>query len=408
MSKNPMLKIVSVLRAGQAPGRRLVVTRKFVEGLVAYRRSWTGEMAVYMPPGASATGNLDDVVLDPDEFPCEVKVIGPEHFAREVSTDRDAVILLSLDDFHQSSLSSVCARNGIPSVYVSEYSIKTRLQIVDATARNPVRRIRRKMWESGLEERRRKALTIASGLQANGTPTFDDYQSIKPDALLFFDTRVGESMVASEEQVQAKFGSEINAQPLRLLFSGRFTAMKGVMDLIEVARELKKLRVNFTLTLCGDGELRGALEKSIQTYGLSDCVTLTGVLNFTTELIPLVKGSVDLFLCCHPQGDPACTYLETMACGVPIAGYDNDAFAGVVRHSGAGWVVPMHRPERLAAEIHRLANQRGELLAASLKALRFARQHTFEKTFERRVEHLRAVAENVFANRTGHSQEAVS
>jgi colanic acid/amylovoran biosynthesis glycosyltransferase len=273
------------------------------------------------------------------------------------------------------------------------------LQIIDATALNPLRRLRRKMWESGEEKRRRKALMLASGLQANGTPTYDDYQSIQPAALLFFDTRVAETMVASEDQVRSKFSPESARRPLRLLFSGRFSAIKGVMDLIEVARELQRLQVEFQFTLCGDGDLRGPLEDAIRSHSLSDCVTLAGVLDFTTELVPLVKSSIDLFVCCHPQGDPSCTYLETMACGVPIAGYGNDAFAGVVRHSGAGWITPMLQPQKLAAEIQRLSRQRDELLAISLKALRFAQQHTFEKTFERRVEHLRAVSEKAFVGR---------
>ena len=281
---------------------------------------------------------------------------------------------------------------------MSEYSLKTRLQIVDATVPNPLKRVRRKIWEYGEEKRRRKALTLASGLQTNGTPTYDDYQSIRPAALLFFDTRLGEAMVASEDQVRAKFAPERAGQPLRLLFSGRLSAMKGVMDLIEVARELQRLQVEFHLTLCGDGELRGPLGETIRANGLSDCVTLAGILDFAMELVPLVKRSVDLFVCCHPQGDPSCTYLETMACGVPIAGYNNDAFAGVVRHSGAGWLTPMLKPEWLAAEIHRLSRQRDELLTISLKALRFARQHTFEKTFERRVEHLRVVWEKALTD----------
>lgn len=399
MLNDPLLKIISVLPAGQTSDGRLVVTHKFVDGLAAYRRNWTGGMTLYMPPGASTTGNLDDVVLAPREFPCEVNIIRREQFAQAASGDRDAVVLLSLDDFHQNSLAAVCAHNGVPSVYVSENSIRTRLQMVDATVRNPLKRLRRKIWESGEEKRRLKALILASGLQANGTPTYDDYQSIQPDALLFFDTRLEDALAASEDQVRAKFAAKRADQPLSLFFSGRFMAIKGVMDLIAVARELRRLQVEFQLTLCGDGELRGALEEAVRASNLSNHVKLTGMLDFKTELVPLVKNSVDLFVCCHLQGDPSCTYLETMACGVPIAGYDNDAFAGVVRHSGAGWLAPMSKPEWLAAEIRRLSSQRDELLTISIKALHFARQHTFEKTFEHRVKHLRAIAEKVFTDR---------
>ena len=392
----PVLKVVSVLPAGRAADGRIVVTRKFVEGLAAFKQMWQGPMVVYMPPGAVSSGNLDDVALLPEEFPCQAEVLDRTQFAAAVSKDSRALVLLSLDDFHQGGLAEVCAGNGVPAVFVSEYSLKTRLQIVDATERNPLRRLRRRIWETGEEKRRRRALKLAAGLQANGTPTYDDYRSIQPGACLFFDTRVKGETLATEEQVRARLALGEWPRRLRMLFSGRLTAMKGVMDLVKVASELRRRGVDFELSICGGGDLNGDLERAVEAEKLGDRVKLAGVLDFATGLVPLVKGSVDLFVCCHPQGDPSCTYLETMACGVPIAGYDNDAFAGVVRHSGAGWLAPIGDASGLAAGIERLSRQPQELLEGSLAALRFAREHTFEKSFENRVAHLRAVAERTF------------
>lgn len=389
----PILEIVSVLPVRRTEDGRTVVTRKFVEGLSAYRRSWPGEMVVYMPLGSAVTGNLDDVALSPDEFPCEIRVLEYGQFADSIMQTRNALVLLSLEDCRQARLPRVCAQARIPFVFVSENNLRTRLQIIDLTERNPLKRLRRRVWEYGEEKRRRKALSLAAGLQTNGTPTFDDYLSIQPEALLFFDSRVDASMLASEEQVREKFRSGVRSRPLRLLYSGRLTAIKGVMDLIEVAKELKQREVDFELAICGGGDLSGALQRAVQAHDLGDCVTLRGVLDFATELVPLVKSSADVFVCCHRQGDPSCTYLETMSCGVPIAGYGNDALTGIVRHSGTGWLAPIGRPDLLASEIERLASQRDELLAASLKALGFARQHTFEKTFERRVAHFCRIAD---------------
>jgi glycosyltransferase involved in cell wall biosynthesis len=80
-----------------------------------------------------------------------------------------------------------------------------------------------------------------------------------------------------------------------------------------------------------------------------------------------------------------------MACGVPIVGYGNEAFAGLARVSGNGWVTPIGQPLKLAERIATLEKDRPALESAAHEALAFARDHTFERTFQRRIDHLHAV-----------------
>ena len=82
-----------------------------------------------------------------------------------------------------------------------------------------------------------------------------------------------------------------------------------------------------------------------------------------------------------------------MSCGVPIVGYDNEAFEGIVKESAAGWLSPMNRPETLAETIARLANDRPALLEASRRAADFGRRHTFDRTFKARIEHMKSCLE---------------
>jgi colanic acid/amylovoran biosynthesis glycosyltransferase len=389
---NNTLKMVPALRAGRSGDGRIVLPKKYVDGLAQFRRFWRGVMTVYMAPGYSNTGNLDDSAYLPGDLPCEISILPHTEFARVLTADAHSVALLSLDDFRQSHLAAVCRTYGIPCAYVTEYSLVTRTQIIDSTVVNPLRRIRRKFWESQQERLRKSAVLSAAGLQCNGTPTFDAYQKLCPEALLFFDTRVSVDMIATEDEVRRKAAADRASLPLQLLFSGRLARMKGVMHLIEVAKALRKLNLDFHLSICGDGELKGELSQEIQKWGLSRLVSLEGALDFATELVPLVKRSADIFVCCHPQGDPSCTYLETMSCGVPIVGYANEAFEGIVRRSGAGWLTPINKPEVLAAEVARIQKQPGELLDMSLKALGFAKEHTLEATFARRANHLQALS----------------
>jgi hypothetical protein len=134
---------------------------------------------------------------------------------------------------------------------------------------------------------------------------------------------------------------------------------------------------------------------------------LPGNLDFKTELTPLTKRQVDVFVRCHRQGDPSCTYLDVLGWGVPFVGYDNEAFRGVVRHSHTGWMVPMNQPERLAGQIAVLNTNRAAAVSAAYQALDLARQHTFERTFLARIEHLRACANrDTSSPRNEHSRKS--
>jgi glycosyltransferase involved in cell wall biosynthesis len=167
--------------------------------------------------------------------------------------------------------------------------------------------------------------------------------------------------------------------------------MKGVNDLPLVAAHLKRMGVDFEMAICGDGEYLPQLKEDIARLGIADRVVLKGILDFKTGLVPFVTNEADLFVCCHRQGDPSCTYLETMACGVPIVGYGNEAFAGIARVAGTGWVTPVGQPIALAERIAALAQDHAALETAAHEALGFARGHTFEPTFRRRIDHLQQV-----------------
>ncbi|HSF76535.1 MAG TPA: hypothetical protein VLA84_22260 [Microcoleus sp.] len=84
--------------------------------------------------------------------------------------------------------------------------------------------------------------------------------------------------------------------------------------------------MKFELFISGIGELEEMMHQKIALNQLNDCVKMLGVPNFKTEFFPFVKNNIDLFVCCHRQGDPSCTYTETMAGGVPIVGSANEAF----------------------------------------------------------------------------------
>lgn len=389
MNSRDALLVLPALTAYPASNGAFVLTRKFIEGATAYAERWPGQVVVAVERAETRGDHLDSLAVHPEDVPFDLRWIDWENDSDGVNEliGESRIVLASLVDKH-THLGEVCAQLGVPLAYISEYSLNTRRQIIRAETANPVLRWRRERWTTQLENRYRASVALAAGIQCNGTPTFECYRHINPRPLLYFDTRVGESQLANCSVISKRIKEMQNGGPLRLAFSGRFIAMKGVDHLPLVAMELRRFGVPFFMDICGGGALKPLLRKQITRFNLPDRVKLTGVLDFHSQLLPMMARSVDLFVCCHRQGDPSCTYLETMSCGTPIAGYDNEAFRGVVDQSGAGWLAPMDDPTELAACIAALHRDRQLLAEAAFASLEFASQHTFEKVMQSRVDHL--------------------
>ncbi|VXD23480.1 Glycosyl transferase group 1 [Planktothrix serta PCC 8927] len=389
--KSLKLVLLPGLKVKKASNHQMIITQKFIDGVFEYQKYWPGSIVVLIEEDEGLNKNLDNRLINVDELPFDIEIINFDSIPERQELHENSVFLSSTS-FRHNQISKVCKSHNIPCIYITEYSLKTRMQIINATTQNPILRLRRYVWQILQEFKQRKAIAIANGVQCNGVPTYKAYQKITPNPCLYFDTRITEDMIVSPANLATRTDQCLEKKPLRLLFSGRLIKMKGADHLILVAENLKKLGVKFEMFICGDGELKETMQQQIELRGLSDSIKMLGVLEFKTELVPFVQKNVDLFICCHRQGDPSCTYLETMSCGVPIVGYDNEAFVGVVHHSQAGWFVKMNRPDLLAGKIAELNQNREAIVAESYQSLEFAKQHTFEKTFQRRIAHIQEIA----------------
>jgi len=386
------LVLLPSLRAQLGPKGGFVLTQKYLNGAAQYARSWPGPVVSLVRMDTSRTSDMDHVEVFAAH--CETGLERrPEDPGELIERLRRAKVVLAHLSRIEAPLAKLCREAGVPLVYGTEYTLATEEQIIDVETSNPVLRWRRKLWARRTERLRLESLALAAGVQCSGTPTFEVYRQHNARALLFFDNRVPGLSVVGNDALEAKLASLREARPLRLVFGGRLIPMKGVRHLPDVAASLARRGVDFRFAVFGSGPLEGELRAAIARCGLGDRMEVLGPLDFATEWIPTLKRSADLFVCCHPQGDPSSMYPEVMSCGVPIAGFDNEAFDGIVRHSGSGWLAPMHDAEALADRIAHLDRNRDELVRGARAAAAFAREHAFERTYARRTDHLRECAQ---------------
>lgn len=383
------LVVLPSLAAVRTPNG-VLVTRKFVEGMHSYCERWPGKVKTVMNVADSATNNLDNIEVRPGTLPFDIEVVSFQDRAAVLRAVSDAGIVLSTPHHHLHGLSRDLRQRGIVSVMCTEYSLRTRLDIVRAETPDLMRAARRAAWEVREEFLTRQDLQAAHGVQCNGTPTYDAYHELT-DAHLYFDTRVEERNFATDADTVDRAMRLRSGKPLQIAFSGRLIEIKGAHHLIPFARALRDLGVDFELSIYGGGALAQEIQRLIPWNGLPRYMTYKGVADFSTQLLPDLRNKIDLFIAPHLQGDPSCTYLETMACGVPIVGYANEAWQGILNRHSVGWASPVGNPRKLAKKIAELNANRQQIVSASWAAYEFARHHSFENTFHHRVEHLRSL-----------------
>lgn len=369
-------------------GEGFFLDRKMVDGLARYAELWPGPVRCLIRQGDRSSIAFGSWFKAAD-LPFDLRIV-PVELGDMGSAFEDAAIVLAAGDSHYDlSLPELIQA---PVVFIIEYTLGTRLKINRLQNGLSLQSLKSAIWTLKTERSRKQAFRRSAGLQCNGTPAFDAYRSLTPASLLYFDTRTRDEDQIDQESLLAKQTAIRSGRPLRLAFSGRLESMKGADHLVPVANELKKIGIAFSLDIYGDGTLREAIATQVADAGLNNVITLHGPVPFEETLIPAMIGRTDLFLCCHRQADPSCTYLETLSCGVPIVGYDNAAFVGVRALGNIGIAVPTDDPAAAAKAISQLAADRDLLATMTTSAAEIGRKFSFEKVFAQRVDHLRQVA----------------
>lgn len=381
------LLLVPFFRPGYSQAGRPVLSKRFVQAINCYAEYWAGNISVLCRTSAAVLHCLDPIEYQLDHHRFGLEIIESTEAQLRARLKHAAVMLVTLDEVNLH-LAPIARAVGVPLVWISEYSVRTRSQMIQLTVASPIRRAKQLVNNRWQEYRFIKELAQSVGVQCNGIPTYLDYRKLNANPLLFFDSRVTQDVVVLDSEISAKAQRLADGAPLRLAFSGRLTEIKGVQHLPHVAAELCRQGIPFTLDIYGDGNLKDQLAADINNLKLADYVRLRGVLDFRSQLMPTFRKDVDVFLCCHPQGDPSCTYLETLACGIPIIGYANEAWQGMYEFSNAGWLVEMGNIKQMAEVVAELHRNRAAWLPVAQAAQNFALQHIFEKTIKLRVEHL--------------------
>jgi colanic acid/amylovoran biosynthesis glycosyltransferase len=148
---------------------------------------------------------------------------------------------------------------------------------------------------------------------------------------------------------------EAGAQPVedteRVVCVGRLAEQKGQMLLLDAVARLAAEGVPLTLTLAGDGPMRGRLEEQIRRLGLTSRVRITGYLSNDAVRREMLAARV-LALPSFAEGLPV-VLMEALALGRPAVTTYVAGIPELVEDGVNGWLVPAGSVAELADALRR-------------------------------------------------------
>jgi colanic acid/amylovoran biosynthesis glycosyltransferase len=371
-------------------GDLLRVDRKFHLGMLAYADQIREPIVSFNPRIAPNMKIMDEVELRLSELPYSIRQLRLDSRGKVLRDDElglarqiRASSLIYGGAFGASEISKA---HGIPYILVLETDLQTQLVLTRSTVNGFLRKTVRSA--RCIEHYFRKsvpAMRNATAVHCNGYPVFYASAAYNANRLLYLDSRMTSSMLMSTEALEEKFKRR-KGRPWRLFYSGRYEAIKGALDVVQAVIECVKQGLPVELDCYGQGTLKSAMLKAVERADVSLQVRIHDAVPYPV-LVKLAREA-DLFVCCHVQSDPSCTYLESMGAGLAIVGYLNRMWVPMQEASGAGVVVPLRRPVAMAEAVSQLLASPERVNTMSRNALAFAARHVFESEFKKRTDAL--------------------
>ena len=168
------------------------------------------------------------------------------------------------------------------------------------------------------------------------------------------------------EKIRQQFNIPLNAPVVGSVF--RFYEEKRPFLWIDIAFEVLKLNPSVYFLLAGDGILRPDAEKYAKKLGVEPRIKFTGV---TASPLTTIKAMDVFLLCSRKEGLPN-VLIEAQAVGVPVVSTDAGGASETVINGETGYIIDDSKPEKIAAVIVKMLDNKIWLKKAGIKAAEFA------------------------------------
>lgn len=157
---------------------------------------------------------------------------------------------------------------------------------------------------------------------------------------------------------------------LHIASIGSLVAKKNHLLLIEIAHELRKSGVQFTIDIMGDGVLRNELQSRIDASSLNTEVLLRGL----TDQPETVLWKSSLYVHTATYEPFGLVLLEAMAAGLPVVTLNGGGNADIIEDGKNGFIIDSQDPKLFADKILEIWQDKKRYSEMSEYASRYAQQ----------------------------------
>ncbi|MEO8295616.1 MAG: glycosyltransferase [Gemmatimonadota bacterium] len=183
---------------------------------------------------------------------------------------------------------------------------------------------------------------------------------------------------------------------IRLVSVGRLAEKKAIHDALQVVANLRRLNLNVSYDIIGDGHLRSFLERRAEDLGIHGIVRFLGAA--AQDTLPHLLSRCHILITpsvTAPNGDQEGipnVLKEAMASGLPVVSTRHAGIPELIEHGKTGLLAPERDPDALTALVRTLY-EHPEMWGPMTQAARntIATDYDIEKQNDRLVEIYREV-----------------
>lgn len=281
----------------------------------------------------------------------------------------------------------ICVRNDWPFDFEADWDLaRTSRYIIGQMPFGPRKLHHRLRLEVHLL-RYRALLRRSSLALVQGQDVYEAYKHLAPNIHSVLNIQITERERITSEKLAGKVAEIASGQPLRLVYAGRATEMKGPMLWLDALRQARDAGVRFEAVWYGDGDLLGEMRTYAATHGLSEMCALPG--NAPKEEVMAAMHGAHLFVFCHMGYESPRNLMEAVASGAPLCGFATPYSRSLVAPHGGGAFVERGDTAGLAASIAALDADRGALGQLVQDCARSGNELDRDKAIARRIELLK-------------------
>lgn len=239
---------------------------------------------------------------------------------------------------------------------------------------------------NALEKRyliKHKYRKVRTWFVANSTHTLDYYKSVLLSSMVKDVKLIPYGF--DHDRFRLKEPKRTPDGRIRLVNVGSYQDKKNQKFIVEIAKELRALEMDFEIHLLGDGANRPAVQALVDAAGLGDRVTLHGNVDCVEQWL----WNSDLYLHTAWYEPFGLVFLEAMAAGLPCVTLDGKGNRDVIVQDKNGYLFEQENASAFAAKIKEICESPDRYLDMSSYARDFAKQYDIKVLADRFLEFYR-------------------